>query len=161
MFFLWVTSKLPELPEVETVVRALFQIKGKKITRVEVIKEHLLKGGITKEVFSESLQGQRINSIERKGKYIFFLLDQFVVISHLRMTGKYFLREKFVEKDHFFHLGLILHLDDQDKLFFCDARNFATFHLQKVDEYKGLYPYRKIGSDLINDSTTTQQLHDA
>jgi formamidopyrimidine-DNA glycosylase len=67
---------MPELPEVETVIRSLSEIKNKRIINVDVIKENLLKGGLTKDEFVSRICGQEINDITRKGKYIFILLDQ-------------------------------------------------------------------------------------
>jgi len=67
---------MPELPEVETVIRSLSEIKNKRIVDVEVIKENLLKGGINKSDFISQVCGERINDIVRKGKYIFILLDE-------------------------------------------------------------------------------------
>ncbi|WNE41852.1 MAG: Formamidopyrimidine-DNA glycosylase [Mycoplasmataceae bacterium] len=149
---------MPELPEVETVIRSLSEIKNKRIVDVEVIKENLLKGGINKSDFISQVCGERINDIVRKGKYIFILLDEWVIINHLRMTGKYFLKENYASKDQINHLSLIFHLDDGSKILFCDARNFATFHLQKIDEYKSIYPYKNIGLDLINDEVSFEYL---
>lgn len=142
---------MPELPEVETVVRSLFAIKDKKIKSIEVFKEKAIKSNISKEEFISSLVGQTIRELKRKGKYIFFLLDDWVLISHLRMTGKYIFQQNF---DPFYHgnsLSLIFHFDDSTKLFFCDFRNFATFHLQDINNYQKFYPYNKVGLDLIND----------
>lgn len=145
---------MPELPEVETVIRSLFEIKGKIIKDVEVIKENIIKCGTSKEDFISRIRNQRINEIKRKGKYIFIILDEWVIINHLRMTGKYFLKESFANKDQINHLSLVFYLDDKKKILFCDPRNFATFHLQRIKDYKELYPYNKIGLDLINDEVS-------
>jgi formamidopyrimidine-DNA glycosylase len=149
---------LPELPEVETVIRSLFEIKGKIIKDIEIIKENLIKCGTNKDDFVSRLRGQKINDIKRKGKYIFILLDQWVIINHLRMTGKYFLKETFANKDQITHIALILYLDDGSKILFCDPRNFATFHLQNIEDYQNIYPYNKIGLDLINDKVSVDYL---
>lgn len=141
---------MPELPEVETIVRSLHEIKNKKISKVEIIKENLLKG-ILKDDFSLQVSGQKITDINRKGKYIFIILENLVLISHLRMSGKYFLREISTNVDQINHLAAAFYFDDGSKLLFCDARNFATFHLQKSEDYKFLYPYKNIGLDLVND----------
>jgi formamidopyrimidine-DNA glycosylase len=148
---------LPELPEVEIIVRNLHEIKNRKISRVEIVKESLLKG-ISKDDFSSQVSGQKITDISRKGKYIFIFLGDLVLISHLRMSGKYFLREISTNLDQINHLAVMFYFDDGSKLLFCDARNFATFHLQKSKDYKSLYPYKNIGSDLVNDSVDLDYL---
>ena len=142
---------MPELPEVETVIRSLFLIKGKKIKSVEVFKEKLIKGNICKESFAYFLSGKTVNDIKRKGKYIFFLLEDLVLINHLRMTGKYIFEDYFNPIYHQNSLCLIFNFEDNTKIFFCDSRNFATFHLQNISIYQSLYPYNKIGLDLVND----------
>lgn len=149
---------MPELPEVETVVRSLYEIKNKKIKNVDIIKEYLLKGGISKGDFAAQLEGQTVREIKRKGKYIFTILDDLVLLTHLRMSGKYFLREISSNTDQINHLVAIFYFEDGSKLLFCDSRNFATFHLQKLEDYQSIYPYKNIGLDLVNDYINPEYL---
>jgi formamidopyrimidine-DNA glycosylase len=60
---------MPELPEVETVLRALLGsgIKGASISRIEIKKQSHIKE-ISPENFVKELIGKAIKNIERKGK---------------------------------------------------------------------------------------------
>jgi formamidopyrimidine-DNA glycosylase len=79
---------MPELPEVETIKRSLEQkIIGKKIVKIEVIQKKSIKNSLKK--FTETVEGNYIKSIKRKGKYLIFELksnEQYLLI-HLKMTG--------------------------------------------------------------------------
>jgi formamidopyrimidine-DNA glycosylase len=68
---------MPELPEVETVLRAIRKsgIIGSPISRVEIKKNYHVKE-ITPEEFANKLLGENIRSIERKGKQLVFVLDK-------------------------------------------------------------------------------------
>ncbi|HXN54508.1 MAG TPA: DNA-formamidopyrimidine glycosylase family protein, partial [Mycoplasmatales bacterium] len=141
---------MPELPEVETVVKLLSKnFKLKEIKKIELINDYLLKSHFKN---TSLLSGQIIRNIERKGKYIFFILDDYVLIFHLRMTGKFLLESSFNFREYGKSLALIVHFEDDYKLFFCDVRNFATLHIQSLIDYKNSYPYNSIGLDLLNDN---------
>ena len=85
---------MPELPEVETVVRFIRpDIVGKTIQKVvpqnnyeKVLATH------TARQFNKLLKGQVIKNVVRRGKYIVFNLDQGHLLIHLRMTGRLLLR---------------------------------------------------------------------
>lgn len=144
---------MPELPEVETVLRALLGngIVGTSISQIEVKKSSHIKE-IEPENFVKNLVGKTIHNIERKGKWLFFILDNQVLISHLRMTGKYF----FVENNH--APSLIFHFANGKKLIYCDPRGFGVFYLQSLDNYRSLHPYKEIGPDLIQEEVTVDYL---
>ncbi|EHE08544.1 formamidopyrimidine-DNA glycosylase [Streptococcus pneumoniae GA17328] len=80
---------MPELPEVETVCRSLEKlIIGKKISSIEIRYPKMIKTDL--EEFQRELPSQIIESMGRRGKYLLFCLTDKVLISHLRMEGKYF-----------------------------------------------------------------------
>ncbi|MFR7206773.1 Fpg/Nei family DNA glycosylase [Streptococcus pneumoniae] len=80
---------MPELPEVETVCRGLEKlIIGKKISSIEIRYPKMIKTDL--EEFQRELPSQIIESMGRRGKYLLFYLTDKVLISHLRMEGKYF-----------------------------------------------------------------------
>ena len=85
---------MPELPEVETVRRTLLlQIINKKITSVNVYYENILQD-TNLDTFKTVLINQTFKDILRYGKYLIFILDDYSIISHLRMEGKFFLKNK-------------------------------------------------------------------
>ena len=80
---------MPELPEVETVRRGLEKlILGKKISSIEIRYPKMIKTDL--DEFQKEVPGQIIESMGRRGKYLIFYLTDKVLISHLRMEGKYF-----------------------------------------------------------------------
>ncbi|KLL04281.1 MAG: 5-hydroxymethyluracil DNA glycosylase, partial [Mycoplasmataceae bacterium CE_OT135] len=132
---------MPELPEVENVRRTLIKAKTVKqtIQKVEIYNNKLIKG-IGEKEFIDLLLGQTIHNIERKGKYLFFILDTHVLVNHLRMTGKYFLEEKLLSSNHKRTVYLTFHLSNQQKLIYSDLRGFGIFHLQPLATYQELEP---------------------
>ncbi len=99
--------KLPELPEVETVRRGLNRlVKGKVISKVEVTYAPMIKTGV--DAFCQDLIGQEILDVDRRGKYLLIYLTDHVLISHLRMEGKYNFFADQVPANKHFHAFLLL-----------------------------------------------------
>jgi formamidopyrimidine-DNA glycosylase len=105
---------MPELPEVETVVRTLRPaIIGRRILNAEFGKLRVLIGSPLKT--AKALTGRRIEGIERYGKFIAIRLDQGYLVVHLGMTGKLLIDAPQTKWTHaIFTLDRgILHYDDQ------------------------------------------------
>ena len=93
-----------------------------------------------------------------------------VLISHLGMTGKYFIEEKLItpEQKKLFSKHnsedsrvLTFYLENEQsltKLIYCDARRFGSFRLQDFKGYKNLETYKKIGTDLLEEEVNTRLL---
>ena len=84
---------MPELPEVETIVRALRQggregppLPGRKIRSARLLWERSLAEPAPAD-FYRRLPGQTITDIRRRGKYIILQLDEDALLFHLRMSG--------------------------------------------------------------------------
>jgi len=78
---------MPELPEVETVVRTLApHLKGQRIARAEFRSKFVTPGD--RKALAARLAGREIVSIERRGKFIWIRLDQGSLAVHLGMTGR-------------------------------------------------------------------------
>lgn len=83
---------MPEIAEVETVRNTLKRmILNKKIIDVNIIYPKIIESNITD--FKNILVGRSIIDISRRGKYLLFDLNDYVLISHLRMEGKYFIKK--------------------------------------------------------------------
>jgi formamidopyrimidine-DNA glycosylase len=81
---------MPELPEVETIVRGLRpRVVGRRIENAEFLWARTCAGDPEKTI--RNLRGQRIAGLRRWGKYLVFDLDRddktSVLVVHLRMTG--------------------------------------------------------------------------
>jgi formamidopyrimidine-DNA glycosylase len=80
---------VPELPEVETIVRRLApQLQGRTVVRAEVRRPNAVRGAPRR--FERAVTGATIESVTRRGKFLVFrLADGRVWWSHLRMTGQW------------------------------------------------------------------------
>lgn len=151
---------MPELPEVETVLQAIRKsgIIGSPISTVEIKKHYHIKE-IPSEEFVNKLIGQVVRQVERKGKQLVFILDNWALLSHLRMSGKFFFdevpAELLAEKRG---IGVIFCFANGKKLIFCDTRGFGTFYLQGLNDYKKLSPYKEIGPDLVDNEINIDKL---
>ncbi len=119
---------MPELPEVEHVVRALRRaVSGKRILAVDVNLPRLL-AGVSPASFKRKLRGTVIERINRRGKYILIELSSLdVLLVHLRMTGKFLL----INEDHPLppYPHVVFYLDGERRLVFCDMRQFGRMRL--------------------------------
>src|SRR5512133_177231 len=126
---------MPELPEVESIVRTLRDgspgLIGLKIASVDVVWNGVVSDGYGS--FDDALlEGCRFRSITRYGKYLLFYLEcsgnkTRVLIVHLRMTGRLFLvsHDEAIER----HTRLVLMLDNGMALRFDDPRKFGRVWL--------------------------------
>ena len=114
---------MPELPEVETVVRVLApEVMGRRVTHVTV-RETRLRGGIASD-FPARLSGRRIGALERHGKYLLAPLDDGSIwLVHLGMTGRLTLGAAGAMEER--HDHVLIHLDDGRVLTYNDARRFG------------------------------------
>ena len=123
---------MPELPEVETVRRALLlKLKNKKIKDLKVIHKNVFEKQDINDVI-KNIKDQTINDILRRGKWLQFELDDYYLLSHLRMEGKYLYRNlnDKIEK----HQLVIFNIDNDFSLRYQDVRKFGKMYLVKKDE---------------------------
>src|SRR5438876_254353 len=111
---------VPELPEVETVVRCLApELVGRRVMGVSV-RETRLRGGVAPD-FAERLTGRRIEGLARRGKYLLAALDDGRLwLVHLGMTGRLTLAPPGRADER--HDHVVVRLDDGRVLTFNDAR---------------------------------------
>jgi len=77
---------MPELPEVETVVRDLAPaIVGRRLSALSLSDPRVLT---VDEFAPRDLVGRRLQRLVRRGKYILYDFGELVVLQHLRMTGQ-------------------------------------------------------------------------
>jgi formamidopyrimidine-DNA glycosylase len=137
---------MPELPEVETVVRTLRPILiGSTIDSITFKYSKMIHPSVS--LFEKKLKGQTFKSIERIGKFIiFFFTNQAVVVSHLRMEGKFIeIKQPLDPLTRFAHL--IFHLNDGRRLVYDDMRKFGTFTLSNTDMYLDLPSLKNLGKE--------------
>lgn len=127
---------MPELPEVETVKNTLkLNVLNKEIKNVIINYPKVLKN-VTPTEFKEKLIGEEIVDINRRGKYLIFILKNTILISHLRMEGKYnLMKDEPISK----HEHIIYEFSDGYNLRYHDVRKFGTIHLYPKMELDEIY----------------------
>ena len=118
---------MPELPEVETVKEILkSKLIELEVKDVLVHYDKMIKTSDTTE-FKEKLIGQKFVDVKRRGKYLIFELDDYYLLSHLRMEGKFFYGDDASARAKHIHAEFLL--CSGVKLRYEDVRKFGTFHL--------------------------------
>ncbi|MCK9470943.1 MAG: DNA-formamidopyrimidine glycosylase [Bacilli bacterium] len=138
---------MPELPEVETVRNTLKKnILNKKIKEVKVYFEKIIRN-VQVDLFKEKLKGQEFVDILRRGKYLIFELNDYYLVSHLRMEGKYNLMQ---QEELSKHEHVVFSFLDGTNLRYHDVRKFGTMDLfpkmDLLDLYK-LDPLKRVAPD--------------
>jgi formamidopyrimidine-DNA glycosylase len=136
---------MPELPEVETVRAILSQIlTGKTIAKVTLIRPK--NCATDPKVFVHDLVGQTFLKVTRKGKLLaLHLTRDLVVVSHLRMEGKYF-EAKVGDPLSKFDL-VIYDCTDGTSLRYNDVRKFGVFGLYNESNYLSDSGFAALGKE--------------
>ena len=136
---------MPELPEVETVRRTLErQIQGKTISRIELYRPQNI--ATDPGEFIRLVTGKSVAMLGRKGKWLrFHLSGDLVILSHLRMEGKFYYYESKPEKGK--HDIVRFDFSDGSCLVYNDTRKFGRLALSSMREYKNMPSYRDLGPE--------------
>jgi formamidopyrimidine-DNA glycosylase len=140
---------MPELPEVKTVVKGLNQlILNKTIKNIVILREKIIKE-ISPKQFKETLIGLKVKKVTNKGKFIIFHFNNknILMLSHLRMEGKYFYFDHNTKPEK--HIHVIFKFTDDSELQYKDTRVFGTFHIRK-NNYKTVLPLSKLANEPKN-----------
>jgi formamidopyrimidine-DNA glycosylase len=128
---------MPELPEVETVVRGLREpLVGRRIVGVRFGKTDFIDDPIA---LGERLPGSKIARVERYGKFISLAMQplessqsEFYFFVHLGMTGQLISRNAYEPVTA--HTHAFVELDDGRELRYTDARRFGRMLLVAESE---------------------------
>ena len=138
---------MPELPEVETVKETLKrQILKEKIKKIKVLYDGIIASD--KDEFKTKIINQTINDIHRRGKWLIFELDDYYLVVHLRMEGKFFIKdenEEIVKHEH-----IIFYFNDKT-LRYHDTRKFGKTYLVEKDKLYQDTPLVSIGLEPWDD----------
>jgi formamidopyrimidine-DNA glycosylase len=141
---------MPELPEVETVVRGLrVPLIGHSIESMWCDWENSI-GLPDLPEFEARVVGQRVTGVSRRAKFIVIELDTDLLLVHLRMTGRLYVAERGSshEDDRWVHVRF--GLDGGKELRFSDARKFGKVYLTaQLDQVTG-----KLGPEPLEDVFT-------
>jgi formamidopyrimidine-DNA glycosylase len=154
---------MPELPEVETVRNVLKTwLIGRTIKKCFVLYPRIIEHATVDE-FQKEVENQKIIDVLRKGKFLIIVLEHNVIISHLRMEGKYhlgFYQDRLEDNnpnDYYWkennhesqnkHVHFILLLDDDRLLMYDDVRKFGRIMLSTLSECYEIPPLSNLGID--------------
>lgn len=145
---------MPELPEVETVVRTLkAQIQDEEILSVDVRYAKMIEGD--PEDFAKRLAHEHFRKFERRGKYLIFRMDHVTLVVHLRMEGKFYIMDDTDPINR--HMHVIFRLQNNKQLRYHDTRKFGRMCLLPVD-YDFAH-YKNLGPEPLNEDFNAQYMH--
>lgn len=141
---------MPELPEVETMVRGLVsRVKGKQIADLWTDEKKLIYHPSFR-LFKESLIGQQITDINRRGKIIIFhLRPKGFWLVHPKMTGHFLFLESKPTNDFVKEKSVHLELEFIDKTFlvWSDQRKFSRLEYWSVDNLDQIPWLQQLGQE--------------
>lgn len=122
---------MPELPEVETVMRGMQIALQNGTIKEAIVRRHDLRWRIPAD-FSQTIKGRRIEGFRRRGKYILMRLSGGMsIIWHLGMSGRVLLDSP---TEPLRHEHVVLILQDGKRCGYIDPRRFGMLDLVPTDQ---------------------------
>jgi formamidopyrimidine-DNA glycosylase len=160
---------VPELPEVETILRGLApRVEGRRLARLAILDERFCAPAPPAEL-EEAVAARRVERLVRRGKYLVWELgpdvDQAVadppepvyLVLHLRMTGNLLLAAPGDRGDPP-HLRVRLDLDSGDRVLFTDPRRFGTGVVLRGEGARDAYFAARLGVEPLDPDFTADAL---
>jgi formamidopyrimidine-DNA glycosylase len=123
---------MPELPEVETIIRSLQTNIGASINNIEIRREDILR---LEEFPASELHDKTIKSIRRRGKFLIFEMGRNLnLIFHLGMSGRFYMLTA-AEIPSEKHVHVILYLNNGVNLVYQDPRRFGGVWMVREPEH--------------------------
>ena len=132
---------MPELPEVETVKRTL----ELKILNLEIKSVNIYYKNIMPEGDMINLVGEKIIQLERIGKFLIFKLTNYVIVSHMRMEGRFFLKDDTEPKTKHEHVKITF--TNNLSLRYVDTRKFGRLLIKNYDNYLTTPPLSQVAKE--------------
>ena len=146
---------MPEIAEVETVRNTLKKrILNKKIKDVKIIYEPIIESD--KNNFKKDLVEKSFIDIKRRGKWLIFETEDRYLLSHLRMEGKFFIKDS--TEDINKHEHIIFRFFDNTDLRYHDTRKFGRMNLIKKEELEKTECIKKQGLEPGDKKLTSSYL---
>jgi formamidopyrimidine-DNA glycosylase len=149
---------MPELPEVETVVRQVRpRLQGRRLAGADVSWPRTV-GGQPPRAFDEALRGARVARVWRRAKYVVCDLERDGalagwLVTHLRMSGRLSVERPAAVRSPWLRVRVAL--DDGRELRFDDVRKFGRMlHTTDLAALLG-----ELGPEPLDEAFTAEQLH--
>jgi formamidopyrimidine-DNA glycosylase len=148
---------VPELPEVETVRAQLAPVLSGRVLRSVTILDERLTRPVDLEHVVGRLEGRRVISVERRGKYLIVRFENgLALLVHLRMTGSFLVaRRGDLPEDP--HRRAVVRLDDGSDVAYRDVRRFGTWVVLEEDELDD-YLALRLGEEPLERAFTIRRL---
>ena len=158
---------MPELPEVETIRRALApRAEGRRLERLEILDPRFCAPAPPVEL-EAAVSGRRVTRLTRRGKYLVWELsgdscsgepaDPLFLVLHLRMTGNLLLAEP-DDAATPPHLRVRFELDSGDRILFTDPRRFGTGVVLRGTDARDAYFAARLGVEPLDPDFTPEAL---
>jgi formamidopyrimidine-DNA glycosylase len=149
---------MPELPEVETVVRGLAAgMAGRRIARLDLHRGDLrwpIPRGLRKKV-----EGRRIEAVRRRAKYILIDLDDGgVLLMHLGMSGRLTVVNAEDRTPPEPHDHVVFTLDEGTRIRFNDQRRFGVLDYVRAEALEKHELLRELGPEPLDPAFTGEVL---
>lgn len=146
---------MPELPEVETIVRTLEKsLHGDTILDLELYYKPLLEEASPFDL--SALKGATFIDFDRAGKYLIFKFDNGLNwVVHLRMEGKYYLYDTPTPKTKHTHLVI---KTNYRQIHYLDTRKFSRMAV--VSDLDGYLETKKLGYEPFDEGCTGKYFYD-
>ena len=137
---------MPELPEVETMVRGLRPaLEGRRLRRLEILDASLVHGCSADEL-SRFGRGATVVDVVRRGKWVVVTLagHRGTIVIQPRMTGGFWLREP-LRPDH---IRLVFHVEKPGAMvWYCDTRRLGRigWYANAAEALFGIRPLARPG----------------
>lgn len=149
---------MPELPEVETVVRSLRpKLQGRTVEKVRILHEDVIHHPADTKAFARRLQGRQVTELSRRGKYICVTLDDGQLLAaHLRMTGRLLCVPP--ERELLPHTHVVMDLSGGEELRYADVRRFGGFWLLEKGEPDNVTGMSRLGPEPFSPDFSAEYL---
>ena len=147
---------MPELPEVETTRRGIKPYIDQQIVREVIVRQPKLRWPVPPEI--EQMEGQLVESVKRRGKYILLETKTGTALIHLGMSGSLRVVESGEKAEKHDHIDIVLESGKAVRL--RDPRRFGAFlwTVQNPLKHKLI---RSLGPEPLSDDFNADYLYAA
>ena len=148
---------MPEKPEVVTVARSLqSELLGRKIFECQIYWDNIIAYPTVDE-FREMIMDQVIHNITTRGKFLVFELDDYSLLIHLRMEGKFLFRGVLDDVTKHEHVEFVL--DNAVSFRYHDVRKFGKMYLIPKEKTYSIKPLSELGYEYDDILLTADYLY--
>ena len=147
---------MPEIAEVRTVRKVLKdRLVGRTIKDISYRYDGIIKSD--KKEFKDILIGRKITDVDNIGKWLLIKFNDYTILSHLRMEGKYYIKPTNEEYEK--HEHIIFNLNNNYDLRYKDVRKFGVMKLVKTKDIYNIEEISKLGIEPDNISLTKEYIY--